>query len=298
MAAKNCGCGGGSGCGYYNTTGCATTVAAECVFYQGNKPLDKIGGTYGERLETLLVNINDLFNSVLEQIQDGFIGQNVGGGIEIYKGLNADDIGELRTLRSTESIVVTNDDDTIAFAVRQSWINGIVNPITGDLTEIKNSISDILSRLDTYDRLITEIQLKNSDQDASIADLQQKYLNLQQDVTNLHTEVNTIHQEILDMRSDITQIKADVTNLIDDVAEIKTQLGNLTKTYSEEFVGQNIVAVSRNIDSVVGVYFQGLKLSEENYVFQAPNQIALSLASAGLIVESTDVIQVVYNVQI
>jgi len=298
MARNNCSCGGSSGCAHYNTSGCEVTVATECVFYQGNRPLDKIGGTYGERLETLLVNINSLFGSVLEQIQDGFIGQNVGGGIEIYKGLNSDDIGEIRTLRSTESIVVTNDADTISFAVRTSWIESLLNPINSDIDDIKNQLVDINSKLVLYDQLISDIQIKNIAQDADIQDLKQKYLNLQQDVTNLHSEVNVIHQEILDIKSDVSQLQSDVNSLMQEVSDIKIKLGGLTKTLSEEFVGQNIVATSNTIDSIVGVYFQGLKLDASKYTFQAPNQIALQLASSGILVEAGDVVQVVYNVKL
>lgn len=289
----SCGCNTKSSCN--PASSCPVALDSICVFYKGTENLDAIGGSYGTRLETLLQNINSVIQTMQEQIQDGFIGVNVGGGAEIYKGLNADNQGELRTLVSTDSIIVSQLADTISFSVRSNFINGLLDPILDRLTTAENTLETLVERMNNYDTTLSQIQATLTQHGIDIADLQTKYVNLQQDVTNLHTELNNYNQSLLAALSRISQNESDIAQLFSEISDLKAKVAEIAPVYNEEFQGVAVMAVQRAVNSIIGVYYNGVKLPASLYLFQEPSTISLQLSGAGITIDPDDIIQVTYT---
>lgn len=290
--AGNCSC--NTGC-LPKSVDCPFDVSANCVLYKGNQPLNQIGGTNGTRAELLFQNIDQRLKLLSEQIQDGFIGINVGGGVELYKGLNDEGQGELRTFVASESISVSNDADRIVFTIRQQYMDSLLDPIKNDIQNLKDDVTDILAKQNNYDQVIAELQSKVAEHDTQIQDLYQKYLNLQEDVTNLHSELNVTNSKVNTLISQMAQAQADINQLFADVADLKSKVALTTSLYSEEFVGLSILNLTRPAIEIIGVYYDGLSLEDSLYVFQEPYNVAINLTSRGLTVEPTDFIRVIYK---
>lgn len=279
-------------------TGCAMTLDAACVIYQGGTNLDQIGGLTTMRLEQILININTRLRSLAEQIQDGFIGVNVGGGIELYKGLNEDGVGELRTFRSTDSIVFSNDTNTISAAVRQSFIDSILDPINNDISGLESRIAQLETALVALTTRVTQAEDKITTLETQYVDLYEKY-NLQQtQLNNIQDNINILDTRLTQTIDRLTTAEDTIANhgqrilaLEQLITEISTAGGILV---SEQFTGQQIMQLSRSASRIVGVYHNGLRLSTAWWTFEYPNLVALQMLPVEITVEPTDYITVDY----
>lgn len=273
-------------------------ISATCVIYYGNRNLDQIDSSYGDRLEQILINVNERLRVLSEQVTNGFIGQNVGGGVEIYIGLDEDGVGRLRTLRSTESIIVSNDAETIAFSVRQSWLDS-------QLQDIRDSVTDYGDRIEALETRVSEVESRTlvlettvSQHSEDINMLYSRYNNLQEDVTNLHEEVNSLHTHVTNNTTRITALEERMNNLEQLINNIGALIEGVGISVNEEFFGRSIMTLSHDVvssASILGVYYNGTKLRNAYWTFSAPNQVSVNLNAAELTVEANDCIHVQYQ---
>lgn len=288
---------GSSNCGG-PISSCAVTVDAACVFYNGNIALDQIGGTTTNRLEQLLINLNERLRSLTEQIQEGFIGINVGGGAEIYKGLNGDGVGELRTIANSDSIIVTQGTNTLSFAVRTSYIESIIGPITGDISALVSRVATLEGQVAVINNELESLDARVTTLEGQYVDLYEKY-NLQQTQLNQQADfANVLDARITALANrttDLENLTASHTQRITALEQLITEIasaGGIPAT--EERVGEQIITLSQNASRITGVYHNGIRLHQDLWVYQSPNLVSLQLARVDMTVEATDVIIIDY----
>lgn len=302
----SCGC-KNSGFGCSTVQGCSVTIDANCVIYNNGIPLDMIGTQGQARLEQILLNINERIRQLSEQVQEGFIGVNVGGGAEVYKGPNSDGIGELRTFIATDSIAVTQNSNTISLAVKQSFIDSILDPITGD-------ISTLVSRVDQLESDFTALEARVSNHDTDILTLQTQYADLLDKHNLQEIAINNLSERINLLQDDLNQTIARVSALeitsinhgqrITALEQLITELsetGGILAT--EEIIGESqaeaeqyVISVSKNYTKLIGVYFNGSRLRTNFYQAQnGSNLIIIRLNLAEITITNTDYITVDYT---
>lgn len=121
-----CGCGD-----KVKVCGCPVKVETKCVRYNGES-LTPLGVIKGDNLEQILKRINELFCEVDVKLDETFLGQNVGLGVEIYKGKNADGYHEFRTLHAGNGILLSQTANGVEIKADSEFIN----------THIRNNLND------------------------------------------------------------------------------------------------------------------------------------------------------------
>ena len=92
---------------------CPLKLGSICVIYDGID-LVVINATQGDNLQEILIKIDNLFNDLI----NGGLFLNIGGGSEVYKQVNVLGQAELRTFTSVDnSITVTQLDETIDLSI-------------------------------------------------------------------------------------------------------------------------------------------------------------------------------------
>ena len=278
------------------TCGCKMNLSALCVVYQGGN-LDTLGITEGDRLEIILGDIDNYLSYLNDLIISGFIGINVGGGVELYKGLNSDDLGELRTFVDSPSVTVANTADTISFEVSQTWIDAIINPILSDIIQINTSITNLQNSFTTLQGNVSTNTANIVSILNDINSIEGDINTIQNDITNIQGDIIDVQQDIIDIQGDVNNNSVDINQNTIDIANLQNDLGNITESevFTEQFQGQQIVALAQDPVQILNVYFEGGVLPSAGWVFQAPNQVALQLAAFGLTVEATDIVRVEYK---
>lgn len=110
------------GCNKPKLYGCTTKVDAKCVNYSGGN-LTPLGVVGGDNLEDILKIINELFRDLLVKLEDNFIGENVGHGSEIFKGLGIDGRYEFRTIEGGVGIIVEQKGDVVEIKADPEFFN-------------------------------------------------------------------------------------------------------------------------------------------------------------------------------
>ena len=296
---SNCLCGNNGNCGMQGD-GCPINLSSMCVFYQGNVALDKINAIRGERLENILRNINEKFKILDDQVLEGFFGENVGGGVKIYKGLIPNtNRGAIRTLVSTTSILVDNSEDTISFSVKDSFMNGVVDPIKNLVSALTTRVESLESSQETQNTLITALEVEQNKHTVQIKDLEDRHAAVESDIVILHQKVANNAADIAALQAKDRTHDADIKEIRDEVANLKTVLASSTNTYRESYPGQKIFVTSKGIKSIVGVFVGGVLVPDYAYTFDAPNRVAILTSVLGITIDPTDSVDIIYtsNVQ-
>lgn len=189
-----------------NTCGCCEKLSSKCVLYKG-QCLDTLNICSGEDLETIIIIIDSLLQDILQQIEDTFIGMNVGGGSEVYKGLSETGVHQFRTLVDSVSVNVQQEEDTITLTVDEEWLTEIIlELIEGFLTGIESSDNSILVSEGSSDT-IKDITLNPdtfSSNDGSIS------ITTATPSGNLNIDLSVDEDFIIDI---VTQLIPDVLNV-------------------------------------------------------------------------------------
>lgn len=115
----SCGC--PSPCDNPIACGCQIKINTECV--TNTVDLPQSGVERGQTLDETLLGIDTYLSeliSLIQNISNGFIIQNVGGRVPIFKGVSGTGVREFRTLESvdTNTMTITQDGDIIKFEVQ------------------------------------------------------------------------------------------------------------------------------------------------------------------------------------
>lgn len=144
------------GCSKPKVCGCEIDLDTKCIKWSGtcaeNIPIQS-----GDHLETIICAIDTIIGNLLDKITD-FIGINVGDGSKVYKGNDIDGFPEFRTLGSTVSVNVTQNEDTITFSVDESWLEEFIVTILGSQINLDLS-GEILQIKDAEGNVITSVDL-------------------------------------------------------------------------------------------------------------------------------------------
>ena len=97
--------------------GCKIELDTLCVYYTG-QGISPLGVKSGQNLTEILELINNYLEFLLDEIEVLSTIKNIGDGAEIYAGRdNATRANTLRTLKSSDSVEVIENEDTISFEV-------------------------------------------------------------------------------------------------------------------------------------------------------------------------------------
>lgn len=290
-----CNCNSGS-CNRCSTEpcGCKMNLSALCVVYQGSN-LDTLGVVAGDRLEIILGDIDEYLAHLHSLIMDGFIGINVGGGVEIYKGLNSDDIGELRTFINSDSITVSNDTNTIKFEVKQAWIDALLNPLIEDITDLTNLVTNIQTQVGVLQGEVATLISNMSSVMTQITTINQNITNINQNIIDIHEDITEVREDITEIQDDLFHLQEQVNQNTTDITELQNQVSFIKPVRVDEFIGTQIMTLSYvQVDEIINVFYEGAALPSTGWTFQAPNQVALNLGLFGITLEPTDVVRVEY----
>ena len=100
--------------------GCSTRVDAKCVSYNGCNltPLGVIGG---DNLEDILYTLNEFLKEIQRNVDQAFIGVNVGLGAELYRGEFGNN-KQFRTLVKGDGILIEQKDKVIEIGMDLKWL--------------------------------------------------------------------------------------------------------------------------------------------------------------------------------
>lgn len=109
--------------------GCKEFVNAKCVIYDAMTllPLEVISG---DNLEDIIIKINNYLASLQNDIDNAFVGQNVGNKAEIYKGTSKEGFEQFRTIEEAQGIIISQKDETIAIGLDLDFIRTQVKAIS------------------------------------------------------------------------------------------------------------------------------------------------------------------------
>ena len=111
---KYCGCDKS-----FEYQGCKIKLDAKCVLYD-SQDLSPLGITRGDDLQKVIKRVNSVLCKINDDIDNAFIGTNVGVGAEVYKEQSTDGEEEFRTIvgyiaiSSDDTLHVEEDDITLS----------------------------------------------------------------------------------------------------------------------------------------------------------------------------------------
>lgn len=100
---------------------CRVIISTDCSIYSGDD-LECSGIVSGTPLTEVLQQLDAFICTKFNQLLSYFNISNVGTGVNIYKGVNGVGTKLLRRIRSTDSIIVTENTDDISPAVNEEWL--------------------------------------------------------------------------------------------------------------------------------------------------------------------------------
>lgn len=113
---------------------CPKKLDLLCTYYKGDtlEPLGIVAGMTGTEV---LVALNDYIRDILLNLEvSPTVIKNVGGGVEVYKGLSPNLIDEFRTFAGV-GIDIESTEDLVTFSINEEWlelyITQIINETTG-----------------------------------------------------------------------------------------------------------------------------------------------------------------------
>lgn len=138
------------------TCGCPIPdLSAKCVVYDGEK-LHCIGADTPDNLNSLIKKFDKAICQKLDFILEKGNLINVGGGVELYQGINQQGQKEIRTLVSSDgSVTIELDDDTVDIKVEGVTLFTLENEST-------TSDANILSEFDEQENKYTFKGLKSN----------------------------------------------------------------------------------------------------------------------------------------
>jgi hypothetical protein len=119
-----------STCNCPTVCGCAATYDAVCVRYNG-ADLPNIGAVTGDNLERILQGLDTVLLNIFTLLLDVPIGDNVGGGTELFIPTGAN----FRTFGNTASIEWALNGDLVEAVIAPSWIVANIDPIIADVLQ-------------------------------------------------------------------------------------------------------------------------------------------------------------------
>ena len=112
---------------------CSANADARDLRYNG-RCLDSIRVMSGDTLDAALMSIGSVVEDMKFDIKNiSFTGNNVGGNIGIYKGLNDRGIHEFKTLEVGRGINVKNTENSIQLYISDEYIRGLILDIINGL---------------------------------------------------------------------------------------------------------------------------------------------------------------------
>lgn len=113
-------------CGRKESKCCADNADARNLHYNG-RCLDSLNIESGTTLDIALMNIDSIVEGMKFDIKNvSFTGNNVGGNIGIYKGLNDRGVHEFKTLEIGRGINVKNTENSIQLSISEEYIKELI----------------------------------------------------------------------------------------------------------------------------------------------------------------------------
>lgn len=133
MKNKDCGCNKNKPCGCdpVEYCGCKTKHDLLCSFYSG-EPLQPSGIQTGDDGNTAIKKLNDYLADLPDLEPDPTLLDNVGGKVEVYKGINPGTfVHEFKTLQGSEGVIVedvegSNSGEVVNIKADKQWIKDYI----------------------------------------------------------------------------------------------------------------------------------------------------------------------------
>ncbi len=251
----DCGCGHGHG-GHSCDTDCKHPTTFNCVKYVGND-LDNIALMEGDSLKTFVKTLDKIILDVKNRIKNSTVHSSVGGGIDVYKGQNEDDIHEFKSILSSDSVLAETTDDEIKFKVSEEWLSKKLQPlkdkdeeldnkidsvnekILEKVTKINTNISDIGEQVATNSTKIAENATKASENGHDIDKLESRMDDVEEKAEGNETEISNLKvkdSDLEDLISDLTdKVDTNKNDCNSEIVELKNKLAeNSTKIQSNK----------------------------------------------------------------
>lgn len=185
-----------------------------------------------------------LSNKFLDSITNLFNGRNIGTGVQIYKGASGlDTFQDFRTIKNSQSITFTQTNTEIIGDINEQWFNSKI-----PIAQIEANTSAIINKLDkpTTVGTVTNYPFVVS-VDTNGTPVRIPYQNVGKTYTNI-----------------------DSTLRIDD-----TTIGSNVSIHEENFFNLSVITLSFEPTQILGVYIDGLKINDLDYIFTVPKTITL-----------------------
>lgn len=215
-------------------------LSAKCVIYDG-ETLSCIGADIPDNLNNLLKKFDKAICEKLNTVlQKGDL-VNVGGGIELYKGIDNQGRREIRTLVSTDSSVIIELNEQENKVDLKVQLPEDIETFTLE-NESETSDANIVSQYDDVNKKYTFKGLKSDS------------INIQEDQQgNILLEVS--------VQSDVTEIETSSPAYIKNQNPVKTITSNYTVTEEDN----NFVILVNSTNNPVTITIPSVGLPENNF---------------------------------